>query len=165
MGTNQVIYIPSLLLSCCNKSSFIQSIHLKCHSRENKMSRTLWYDFCRIRWKSFKRLKFLGLTSTSVPSKEGAHSCLKNSFQPRYLAHILAGWSSPSKNTLFKKPAYNLNMAQPQSWRRTIYPPITQLSISKCLTELDRKLNAQANNHLTVKKQKANSGISRINPF
>ena len=53
----------------------------------------------------FKRLKFLGLTSTSVPSEVGPHSCLKNSFQPHYLAHSFVGWSSPPKNTLFKKPA------------------------------------------------------------
>ena len=59
-------------------------------------------------WKSFKRLKCLGLTSTSVPSEVGAHSCLKNSFQPHYLAHSFVGWSSPPKNTLFKKPAYEV---------------------------------------------------------
>ena len=58
-------------------------------------------------WKSFKRLKCLGLTSTSVPSEVGAHSCLKNSFQPHYLAHSFVGWSSPPKNTLFKKPAFD----------------------------------------------------------
>ena len=78
----------------------------KLNKFSKQIIRTLWYNLeCRMLWKSFKRLKCLGLTSTSVPSEVGAHSCLKNSFQPHYLAHSFVGWSSPPKNTLFKKPA------------------------------------------------------------
>ena len=67
----------------------------------------LWNNtFNTLVWTSFKRLKFLGLTSTSLPREVGARSCLKNSFQRHYLARTFVGWSSPSKNTLFKKPAY-----------------------------------------------------------
>ena len=54
----------------------------------------------------FKKPKNLEFDLRSILSWVGAHSCLKNSFQPHYLAHSFVGWSSPPKNTLFKKPAW-----------------------------------------------------------
>ena len=48
-----------------------------------------------------KRLKFLGLSSTSVPSEVGAHSCLKTHFNLITQLTLLWAGAHP-KNNLFK---------------------------------------------------------------